>query len=172
MNNKQTIYITSQGAIKLQQRINALNERIVEIQQEKAVAYWGSGDGWHDNPGFNQLEQLEHRTINTMVELKNRLENATLWNAAKNRPQVAQIGSSVTFIQKNLQSGRTNTLTVTLVGFHESDLKKMWISYDSPIGEALYNAGLGQVVQYTIPSGSFEGQITHIETDINFVISD
>lgn len=158
-----TLYITPEGAEMLKQKIAALNTRIAEIQAEKAVAYRGSGDGWHDNPGFNQLEQLEHRTINEMVGLKNRLENAKVWDSALNTGDRAQIGSIVHYEQTNCKTGRSQSMKIQLVGYLESDLKKMQIAYDSPIGTAIIDKRIGEKFTINIPMGTFDIEIKTIE---------
>jgi transcription elongation factor GreA len=160
---KKQFYFTKQGAQKLASRIEALNNRIKEIQAEKSVAYWGSGDGWHDNPGFNQLEQLEFRTVNEMTSLRNQLEGGVIWDSTKNNPHRVQIGHRVSILQVNVSNGKRNQLTISIVGHQESVLAKLWISYDSPIGSALLQKKVGQTVKYLIPAGEFEATILSIE---------
>lgn len=158
----QQVYITPEGAFNLKQKIDALSKRIAEIQAEKAVAYWGSGDGWHDNPGFNQLEQLEHRTVNEMVGLKNRLESSMVWDKSLNTGDRVQIGSRVVYEQCGVETGRVQRMKVELVGYLESDIKKMRIAYDSPMGKSLLDKTLGEEFEITIPMGTFKVVILEI----------
>ena len=53
------IRITENGLECLNQKITEMEKLVKDIQAEKTIAYTASGDGWHDNPGFNQLEQKE-----------------------------------------------------------------------------------------------------------------
>ena len=50
-----TKFITQRGKKILEEKILKQKSLIKEIQSEKEIAYSSSGDGWHDNPGFNNL---------------------------------------------------------------------------------------------------------------------
>ena len=51
--------ITAEGKEKLQAQIEKLTKDLEKLREEKANAYVLTGDTWHDNPYFNQLEQAE-----------------------------------------------------------------------------------------------------------------
>ena len=161
--DNKTIYMTSAGVETLSLKIESLKSRINEIQEEKAIAYWGSGDGWHDNPGFNQLEQLEHRKISELVELRTRLSNSKVWDESLNDGKSVQIGSVVEYQQVNQDNASFNSIRVRIVGFLESNLTKMHIAYDSPIGEALLHRKVGDQFELIIPKGTFRITIKSIE---------
>ncbi len=55
------VYLSKQGKELLGKRIEKALAELDAIRAEKEIAYTASGDTWHDNPGFNALEQAEHR---------------------------------------------------------------------------------------------------------------
>ena len=51
--------ITEKGRENLQAQIEKLREDLKKLRDNKASAYTQTGDTWHDNPYFNQLERDE-----------------------------------------------------------------------------------------------------------------
>lgn len=74
------------------------------------MAFELSGDGWHDNPEFNRMQQLEANLNHTLKALSDRLEEMKfieIHDAMRNTQQV-EIGSVVHLCRFDLadDSGR------------------------------------------------------------------
>ena len=110
---------------------------IKDIQAEKNIAYTASGDGWHDNPGFNQLEQKEFQAVNELHQLKLKRDKSILIKTDKRNTQTIQIGSIVK-VQQYFQKNKSSRIVIwEIVGHQESEIKLNKIAYDTPVGIAL-----------------------------------
>jgi transcription elongation GreA/GreB family factor len=144
-------YITEQGKLELEKKIQLQKQNIDSIRKEKAIAYEVSGDGWHDNPGFNQLMQLEERAVNELKQMERRLSEVFVLQIKERDTEKVSIGSIVKF-----RMSRPNVekeMTYEIVGSGESDLNNNKVSYDSPMGFALLGMKKGEIKSVHIPAG-------------------
>jgi transcription elongation GreA/GreB family factor len=145
-------YITEAGKQVLESKITAQSLKIRSIQVEKNIAYSASGDGWHDNPGYNQLLQLEERAITELKNLEKLLTASVLWIQPPSTKRV-QICSIVRFSMLGAKDRVPREVIYEIGGHGESDLDRNLISYTSPIGAALYELLSGAEVEVQIPAG-------------------
>lgn len=167
MNGK--VYITENGKKILEKKIAEQAIKVREIQEEKSIAYTASGDGWHDNPGYNQLIQLEERAITELKLLEKKLNESVVWKLTERNVEKVQIGSIVHYKMKNIKNGKVQEHVFEIVGYGESDLKNKQISYDSPIGSAILEMPRGFKGQVNLPAGTFEIEIINLYKDWSFV---
>ncbi len=146
-------FVTEKGLLNLQEQLKEKKEFLKQLQEEKAHAYSASGDGWHDNPGWTQLGQQEEMLSAEIGKLEQRLSQAVMIDLSKIQDKRVQIGSKVTFVMKNRVTEKESLHTMFIVGTGESNVKKQMISYDSPIGKALYNLEIGEEREAELPSG-------------------
>ena len=154
-------YITETGKQSLEAKIAAQNLRIRNIQAEKNIAYTASGDGWHDNPGYNQLLQLEERAITELKNLEKLLTTSVTWNQPPSTQRV-QIGSIVRFAMQGARDRVAQEVIYEIGGHGESELGRNRISYTSPIGAALYELKPGAEVEVQIPAGKTQLRILQL----------
>lgn len=152
-------YITEAGKQLLVEKIAAQNGKIRAIQAEKNIAYTASGDGWHDNPGYNQLLQLEERAITELKNLEKQLNTSLIWNRPDRNKELVQIGSIVRFSMRSVRDKAAREVIYEIVGHGESDLPANKISYTSPIGQALYELSVGAETDVVIPAGQTQIRI-------------
>ncbi|WP_035558171.1 GreA/GreB family elongation factor [Hymenobacter sp. IS2118] len=145
-------YITEAGKQMLETKITDQNLKIRNIQAEKNIAYTASGDGWHDNPGYNQLLQLEERAITELKNLEKQLNTSILWSQPPSTNRV-QIGTIVRFSMQSARDQVAREVLYEIGGHGESDLQRGCISYTSPIGAALYELRRGAEAEVLIPAG-------------------
>lgn len=143
--------ITEKGLANLREQLKEKKDFLRKLQDEKSHAYTASGDGWHDNPGWTQLGQQEEMLSAEIVKLERSLSNSILIDASKIGGSRVQIGCRVTYRMVN--NLRESTHAIYIVGAGETDVKKRMISYDAPIGKALYNLETGDEVSVELPSG-------------------
>jgi len=160
-------YITKEGQKELEKKIKQQQLLIEEISKEKAIAYEVSGDGWHDNPGFNQLVQKEEKAINDLLRLKERIANSFIIETHKRNTALVSIGSIVKYKMKYLKSGESKNLEFEIAGSGETDLTRNRISYDSPIGSALLGMKKGEIKVTSIPKGEVMVEVIDILSEWN-----
>lgn len=132
-------FITPKGKVQLKQRITKLEQYMVDIREEKTIAYTASGDTWHDNPGFNALEQAEHRKVCEIVQLQKLLNTAYLINIEQRNTYQVEVGSIVECIRIESE-GKKQTEKEEIWeigGVGESNPKERILSYQTPVGTAL-----------------------------------
>lgn len=156
-------YLTQEGYIELQHKINQNEQKLKELLTEKAVAYEASGDGWHDNPGWIQIGQIEERMTKELRELVDRMTNSVILNADTRNVQSIQIGSIARISQQTPKLNRE--MVIEIVGSHESDLSKGRIAYDTPIGKAILGYGAGDEIDFIAPAGKMRIKILKLFSD-------
>jgi transcription elongation factor GreA len=152
-----TIYMTKEGQIELQIKINSGEQKLKELILEKAIAYEASGDGWHDNPGWIQIGQLEERMSKEIKEMKERLSNSKLIANDSRNTMCVQIGSIVRISQGTQKLKKE--LLIEIVGSQESNLSKGKIAYDTPIGKAIMGYSKGDEIDFIAPAGQMKIKI-------------
>jgi transcription elongation GreA/GreB family factor len=168
MNNGK-IKITENGLRNLNQKISEMEKVVKDIQTEKAFAYTASGDGWHDNPGFNQLEQKEFQAVNDLHNLKNKRDAAIIIKIEKRNIDEVQIGSIVKIEQFYFKDNSTHLIIFEIVGHQESDFKLNQIAYDTPVGMALLGRKIGEEVELNLPVGKARYKVITMFDDWSFV---
>ncbi|WP_439504893.1 GreA/GreB family elongation factor [Sediminibacterium sp.] len=153
--------ITPKGLELMQLKLNDKIERLKSIRKEKAHAYTASGDGWHDNPGWTQLGQLEEQLAKEINDLQQTISKCQIVEFQEQDMEKVQIGSRVDYAITS-QLGKSINQTVYIVGAGETDVKNKKISYNSPIGEALCSMRLGEIKQVHLPAGPVKINILKI----------
>ena len=115
----------------------------VDIRAEKAIAYTASGDTWHDNPGFDALEQSEHRKAKEISELNKKKETATICDISIRNMSSVEVGSIVRCVRYTPKNDE-QIFIWEIVGFGESEPSQLKISYDSPVGSVLIGLSIGE----------------------------
>jgi len=166
-NNK--IKVTEAGLKNLEGKIAELEVLVKEIQAEKAIAYTASGDGWHDNPGFNQLEQKEYYAINELQQLKITADNVVVIKIESRNTENVQIGSIVKIEQFYYKDNSIKNFIWEIVGHQESDFKQNRIAYDTPVGSAIMGKKVGETTEMNLPVGKARFKVISFYYDWNSV---
>ena len=159
------VYMSENAMQILKQKIVAQNNKIKEIQKEKSIAYTASGDGWHDNPGYNQLIQLEERAITELKTMEKRLSDSIIWPSKERNTEKVQIGSIVRYKLTNIKLNKIQEHTFEIVGSGESNFRDKLISYDSPIGNAIWEMPIGYKTEINLPIGLCKIEIIELYKD-------
>ncbi|MCO4756113.1 MAG: GreA/GreB family elongation factor, partial [Bacteriovoracaceae bacterium] len=121
------------------------NEELKVIREEKNKAYTQTGDTWHDNPYFNEMEQKEGVKTRAIAELVDVRTKSKLIEVKERNIEQVSIGSIVHF-QRYAFDDPDKLIkedVVEISGWGESDIEKKLLSYDCPLGDALYGLGVG-----------------------------
>lgn len=148
------VYVSERGLGLLKERIRDVQAGLARTREEKTIAYTASGDTWHDNPGFNALEQQEGRQARELADLQRKLVDAVVYLPGPDIAKSVRLGSIVCCER---QIGRvTNVDAWEIVGFGEAEPEKRRVSYESPVGGALLGLGVGDTVTLVTPRGPAE----------------
>lgn len=152
--------LTKTGFETLKGKLSDKIDELKSLREEKAHAYSASGDGWHDNPGWTQLGQQEEMLAKEIFSLQQKISSAVILESGKMDMEKVNIGCFVVY--QMIKNGVSSIHSMTIVGSGESDVKNKKISYDSPIGKALFNMRIGEEKDVQVPAGSFRIKIESI----------
>lgn len=155
--------ITLDGKKKIENQIQELKERLQKLREEKSLAYTATGDTWHDNPYFNQLEADERALefeINEAVKL---LENAEILESSGRKMDVIEIGSIIKCLCS--YPDFEETLVLEIVGHGESDVDNGKIHYESLVAQNILGHHLNDVISIKLPNGSVDYKILKFYAD-------
>lgn len=150
------ILMTQTGFEKTRAELARKMTELQEICAERLLAHGLSGDGWHDNPYFNRLQQLEAektRDIASVQAIINQTRLITIDPEKRPTLQV-EIGAIVTF--NIFYDARDDTIQQTweIVGFNESNAELGKLAYNSPLGAIIMGLMVGEDVETVLPGGA------------------
>lgn len=150
-----TGYLTSEGLEKLKKELDYLkNVKAKEIAQRLNQAA-GFGD-LSENAAYHQAKEDLAFLRGRVAELEKIIINAKV--AEKNSGgDLVQIGSTVTIASEQEKE------TLQIVGPDEAKPTEGKISYQSPLGQALFGCSQGAEVEITAPKGKIKYKILKIE---------
>lgn len=157
--------ITIEGKEKIQSKIKKLMEELEKVREEKANAYVSTGDTWHDNPYFNQLEQAEQRVILNIAELQKVLEEADIVNRDTQSLDVIDIGSIVKCSCLYAGEDEPEIEIYEIVGHGEANAEEGKIAYDSVVAKNIIGHKVDDEITFKIPSGQVKYKILAIYLD-------
>ena len=157
--------ITVEGQKKILSNIAKLKEELQKVREEKANAYVLTGDTWHDNPYFNQLEQAEQRVIVEINDLQKVLEEAEVVDTASRNADVIDIGSVVKCSCLYSDSDEPEEEIYEIVGHGETDIDAGKISYNSVVAQNIIGHKVNDEITFEIPSGKVKYKVLAIYPD-------
>lgn len=102
----------------------------------------GSASDWHDNAAFDQAN-VDHDVNSALVrELREKLKDVVIVEPCL-ETGVITIGNTVEIVFE----GDDKKYRYTVLGESDSGTEKEWISHRSPLGQALLNKKVGDVVE-------------------------
>lgn len=155
MTEKKDIYLTAEGYLEIENELSdlKLNRRpeVIKALQEARVLGDLSENADYD-AARNEQAQLEAR----IKELDYMLEHAKIIDKIdKNK---VSVGTSVTINYVD----DDDSVTYKIVGSLEADPFNNKISNESPVGMAIMNRQVGDIISVESPNGSYKVKITKI----------
>ena len=150
------IYITPAGASALRSELKYLwkEKRPAVTQKVSAAAAVGDRSENADYIyGKKQLREIDSR----IRYLEKRLDNLVVVDRIPSNHDKIFFGA---WVQLESESGESQRLRI--VGSDEFDMKKGWISMNSPIAKSLLGKGIGDIVTVEVPAGKLELEIQQI----------
>lgn len=155
MTKEQTILLTPQGYLALEEELNdlKLNKRpevITALQEARAL-----GD-LSENAEYDAARNEQAKVEARIKELEFKLEHCQVMNGSND--ESVNVGSSVVlnYVDDDEEE------EYTIVGSMEADPFANKISNESPIGKAILGHKAGEIVNVATPNGSYDVKIVKI----------
>jgi len=156
MPNKKTL-ITYEGLKELENKIEYLKgKKRLEIA-EKIKEARSFGD-LSENSEYDEAKNEQAALEAKIVQIENILRNAEIIDEDKIDITTVQVGCKVTILDLEYDDKET----YHIVGSTEADPSKFRISDESPIGNAIINKKVGEIVDVETPSGVIKIKILNI----------
>jgi transcription elongation factor GreA len=151
----QQMYLTLEGAERLRAELKELTGPRREELSQRLRAAIQMGD-LSENADYHKAKEDQAFLEGRIQEIEAVLRNAVI--VEKTNSDVVAVGSTVTVQEENFSPE-----TYDLVGAKEADPRNGKISNESPIGSALMDHKVGDVVEAETPSGKIRFKILKIE---------
>ncbi len=154
MNVKEYV-LTAEGKQKLEAELEHLKNvtrKEVSEQIKEARSYGDLSENAEYDAAKDKQAEVEAR----ISEIEQMLKYAKIIEATDIKTDIVTPGAKIVLEMFGEQA------TYTLVGTSEADPNKNMISYESPVGAAVLNHSVGDVVQAAAPAGSIEIKIIKI----------
>jgi transcription elongation factor GreA len=151
----QKIYLTPEGAEKLTAELKELTGPRREALSQRLRSAIQMGD-LSENADYHKAKEDQAFLEGRIQEIEAVLRTAVI--VEKTKSDVVTVGSTVT-----VQEESFDPETYYMVGAKEADPRSSKISNESPIGRALMNHKVGDIVQAETPGGKIKIKILKIE---------
>jgi transcription elongation factor GreA len=154
---EQELFLTSEGAAKLKAELEELKGPKRQEMAKRLRSAIQMGD-LSENADYIKAKEDQAFMEGRIQELEYLLKNATIVDVNGMQTDTIQVGSCVT-----VQEGNEPEERYCLVGAKEADPRQGKISNESPIGQALMGAHVGDEVTANTPGGKLKLKILKIE---------
>ena len=149
-------YLTAEGKTKLEAELIELKGPRREELAKRLRSAIQMGD-LSENADYHQAKEDQGFLEGRIQEIEYLLRNAVIIEKSTSK-DIISIGSHVT-----IQEGNFPSETYHVVGAKEADPRNGKISNESPIGRALMDHKVGEVVEVETPAGKIKLKILKIE---------
>jgi len=151
------IYLTAEGAGRLKAELEELKGSARDALAKRLRAAIQMGD-LSENADFHKAKEDQGFLEGRIQELEFTLRNAIIVEEGSVARNMVSVGTRVTVQEEDFPAE-----TYHLVGAKEADPRNGKISNESPIGRALLDHRVGEVVEAETPGGKIELKILKIE---------
>ena len=148
-NSTQKIYVSPKGYQQLQAQLQAKQTEYAQICEQRQEAFELSGDGWHDNPEFNRMQQMEANLNHAIKTLTERLQQARVLEIedGKRNMQQVSIGSVVQIQRISVEGNEEQIECWEITGFEETCIKQKQLAYNAPLASVIMGLSEGDVAE-------------------------
>lgn len=145
---EKTVFLTEEGLAKLKAELEHL---IAVRRQEVAERIRNSMDMAHpdNNPEYEDAKSERAFVEGRIIELERMLKNVSIIPTDGKKTGRVKIGDRV-----KVRSENGTEKEYTILGVSESNPAQGKISYKSPIGQALLDKKVGEVIEISVPAGT------------------
>jgi transcription elongation factor GreA len=149
--------ITPAGYLKLQEEL----DRLLKVERPKNIKNISEARAHGDlseNAEYHAAKEQQSFLEGRIQDLKTKLALADVIDPAKISQNKIAFGAKVKVMDLDTDEKKT----FRLVGPDEADVKSGRISISSPVGKALLNKGIGDIVNVKAPAKTMEFEILEI----------
>lgn len=151
------IYLTAEGAARLKAELEELKGPRREALARRLRDAIQMGD-LSENADYHKAKEDQGFLEGRIQELEYLLQNAIIVSQEDGQRETVSVGARVTVQEDDFEPE-----TFHLVGAKEADPRNGKISHESPIGSALMDRRVGDVVEAETPGGKIRLKILKIE---------
>ena len=158
MSDTKHVVVTREGLQRMKEELEykETTEKMKVAEQLKvAISYGDLSENAEYDAAKNDQAVLEQR----ITELKAMIENAVVVDESKISTDVVGFGTRVTIVYEDEPDDEE---AYTIVGTSESDPANGKLSNESPVGEALIGAHVGETVTAQTPGGPLRIKVIEI----------
>ncbi|MBB6625549.1 transcription elongation factor GreA [Clostridium gasigenes] len=160
MSEAKKFLMTYKGLKKLEDELELLKTVKRKEITEKIKVALGYGD-LSENSEYDEAKNDQAFTEGRILQLENMLKNATVVDEADVPTDKVAVGSIVKVKDYEFDE----EVEYYIVGSAEADPIEFRISNESPVGSALINKKIGDVVEAIVPNGTSKFEILAIRRD-------
>jgi transcription elongation GreA/GreB family factor len=162
-----SIYVTESGRQRLYAELSRKRKEYEEICEERTTAYALSGDGWHDNPYFNRLQQMDASKTVEIAALQKLIASALPVTIVEGQRPIDRVGiGSVVHLRLLYEeSGEESEHTWEITGYNENDLARHRLAYNTPLAAAVMGLVPGECHECRLPRGPVSIEIMALLPD-------
>jgi transcription elongation factor GreA len=153
---EETIVLTKSGYTDLVNKLSVLKEERPKIADELRKA--AADKDFRENAPLEAARERQGHVEGQIRELENTIKRAKVVETTSEGVHRVTIGDVVTIA--DVTSGEK--IIYTLVGSKEANIRQGRISIVSPMGQALFNKEIGDVLEVNAPSGVLKYRILEI----------
>ncbi|MBX5476346.1 MAG: transcription elongation factor GreA [Clostridia bacterium] len=155
---EQELLLTAEGLKKLEEELEHLKSvRRREVAERIKVAR-DFGD-LSENSEYEEAKNEQAFVEGRIMTLEKLLRNARIVAEDEVNPSEVNLGSRVRL--RDVETGEE--MEYTIVGSNEADPAQLRISYQSPVGQAVFGHRAGDVVEVRLPGGVARYEILKVE---------
>ena len=151
------IYLTKEGIAKLKTELEDLKGPMRQELAAKLKSAIEMGD-LSENADYKKAKEDQGFIEGRIQELEQTLKRAKVIQKNNNSNELVQIGSTVVVKEEDFPEEEFQ-----IVGSKETDPNSGKISYESPIGRALLNHKVGDIVRVKTPAGGINFKIISVK---------
>ena len=156
-NDANRVVLTPEGKRKLEEELAELKGvKRKEIADEIRTAR-GFGD-LSENAEYTEAKDAEARLYGRIADIESILRSATFVDDTSASTDAVAVGTVVRVLDMEFEEEEE----YTIVGFTEADPMKLFISQESPIGEALVGRHVDETVEVKTPGGLVKLKVLEI----------
>lgn len=151
--------MTQEGYSKLNKELKRLviEERPKIIEQLKDSR--GYGGELSENSEYMEAKDAQDSLERKIMEIQSKLDNAKIISLSDLvNDGIARFGTIVSLVDLDTDQ----EVEYQIVGIEEASIKELKISYVSPIGAAMLNKKIGDIIYFRTPNGERELEIIKV----------
>lgn len=141
------LIMTQEGYDKKLKEFNRIKQKLKQTSRNKIeAAYDGSGDTWHDNFTYEQLDLQEEGLLSRLENMQDELNNTVIIKRENLNNNLINIGDKV-LVTIMYFDGDSEELLLIL---DDGSSEKNAVTLNSPLGKILYKAEIGKEYEYNV----------------------